>query len=210
MENKAIIKGDNETGFLKNITKPRCYTLADELLENLKELRDNPEKHKEFFDLYIFSDDESYRTTLSQKLTEGKSKNYNYDNKNVPNRPESPPPLKTSNAIPFDPESVLNHFTEGLASIKPKEINDIKQKKKFLVGLQCGGLMESPEIYYTDKEVIEAYSKKEAVEIYNKKHNCSYFYGHCFGEVKGKKKKVEVDLDDMLDDCRYNSIIRSN
>jgi hypothetical protein len=43
--------------------------------------------------------------------------------------------------------------------------------------------MESPEIYYTDGQLIEAENKKQAVEIYNKKNNCSYFYGDVVAEL---------------------------
>ena len=67
--------------------------------------------------------------------------------------------------------------------------------KKYIVALQCGGLMEDPHIRYEDKEIIEANSRKEAESIYNKKHHCSFFYAHCLGEVKGKK--VTVDVEDL-------------
>lgn len=64
--------------------------------------------------------------------------------------------------------------------------------RKFIVGLQCGGLMEDPKIRYEDKEIIEANSPEEAEEIYNKKHNCSFFYAYCLGEKIGKKVSVNV------------------
>ena len=64
---------------------------------------------------------------------------------------------------------------------------------KYLVALQEGGLMEDPEIRYTNKQVIEAASPRQAEEIYNKKNNCSYFYAHCLGKVKGKKITINVE-----------------
>lgn len=48
---------------------------------------------------------------------------------------------------------------------------------KYIVGLLCGGLMESPGLYHSDGQIIEAENKKEAEEIYNSKNNCSFFYG---------------------------------
>ena len=53
---------------------------------------------------------------------------------------------------------------------------------KYLVALCSGGIMENPEITYSDFEVIDADSIEEAVEKYNKKNNCSYFYGTCVAE----------------------------
>jgi hypothetical protein len=58
---------------------------------------------------------------------------------------------------------------------------------KYLVALQTGGLMEDPEIRYSDHQTIEAESKQDAQQLYNKKNKCSYFYGCCLlGWEKGK------------------------
>lgn len=78
-----------------------------------------------------------------------------------------------------------------------------KRTKKYLVALSEGGLMEQPELNYSDFEVIEANSRNEAVEIYNKKNNCSYFYGTCMAEkINGKinviNKAVSYDKVEIL------------
>lgn len=53
---------------------------------------------------------------------------------------------------------------------------------KYLVCTRCGGLMESPEIYFSGpSNIIEADSEEEARKIYDKKNNCSYFYGSVLG-----------------------------
>ena len=50
-------------------------------------------------------------------------------------------------------------------------------KYEYLVALRCGGLMESPEIYYKDYQIIRADSIEEARDKYNELNSCSYFYG---------------------------------
>lgn len=50
----------NIKGFLRNICQRGTEELQEEFLDNLKELRDHPEKHREFFDLYIFDDHKEY------------------------------------------------------------------------------------------------------------------------------------------------------
>jgi len=57
--------------------------------------------------------------------------------------------------------------------------------KKYLVALCVGGIMEDPEISYTEYEIIEAQNGKEAVAIYNKKNNCKFYYG-CLMATKTK------------------------
>ncbi len=54
---------------------------------------------------------------------------------------------------------------------------DTQGVHSYLVALRCGGLMEDPEVYYRDYQVIRADSKDEAIEKYNKLNDCSYFYG---------------------------------
>jgi len=48
---------------------------------------------------------------------------------------------------------------------------------KYVVALSTGGLMESPEMYCEDFQIIEAESGEQASKIYNEKNNCDYFYG---------------------------------
>ena len=55
----------NIVGFMRNISRPGTEELQQELLDNLKELRDHPEKHGEFFDLYLFRDDNEWRAAKS-------------------------------------------------------------------------------------------------------------------------------------------------
>jgi hypothetical protein len=50
---------------------------------------------------------------------------------------------------------------------------------RYIVALQTGGLMEDPEVRYSEVEVVEAESPQHAEEIYNKKHKCNFFYGVC-------------------------------
>jgi hypothetical protein len=51
----------NINGFMRNISRQGTEELQQEFLDNLKELRDRPEKHGEFFDLYLFRDDKEWR-----------------------------------------------------------------------------------------------------------------------------------------------------
>jgi hypothetical protein len=43
--------------------------------------------------------------------------------------------------------------------------------------MECGGIMEDPDIHYEKYQLIRAESAKEAVEKYNKLNNCNYYYG---------------------------------
>jgi hypothetical protein len=63
----------NLNGFMRNITIPQYKEMVVEFLSNVKELRDNPSKHNEFFDLYVFSDDKEYRAAKEQKTTDNRS-----------------------------------------------------------------------------------------------------------------------------------------
>lgn len=54
--------------------------------------------------------------------------------------------------------------------------------KKYIVGLNTGGLMECPEITYQRFQVIEAETPKEAEDKYNEINNCNYFYGRTICE----------------------------
>ena len=69
---------------------------------------------------------------------------------------------------------------------------------KYLIALGVGGIMEMPEITYSDFQIIEAETENEAVKKYNKINNCSFFYGTCLAEkVNGKinvlNKKVSYE-----------------
>lgn len=54
---------------------------------------------------------------------------------------------------------------------------DTKGLYSYVVALKCGGIMEDPEIYYTNYQLIKADSEEEAYEKYNKINNCSFYYG---------------------------------
>ncbi len=53
----------------------------------------------------------------------------------------------------------------------------------FVVALECGGIMEDPDFYYKDRQVIYAHNAQEACEIYNDRNNCNYYYGKVIGVV---------------------------
>lgn len=52
-----------------------------------------------------------------------------------------------------------------------------KGKNKYLVALQCGGLMEDPEFHLENYQVICADSEEEAVKKYNEINQCNFYYG---------------------------------
>lgn len=53
------------SGLLRNAARDPGYKYSlGELCEHLKLLRDQPERHSEFFALYVFSDDSEYRAKL--------------------------------------------------------------------------------------------------------------------------------------------------
>lgn len=54
----------------------------------------------------------------------------------------------------------------------------------YIVALCCGGLMEEPEIYYVDHQIIRAASEDEARRKYNELNHCSYFYGQVLGLIE--------------------------
>ena len=75
---------------------------------------------------------------------------------------------------------------------------------KYLVALSTGGLMESPEMYYENFQIIEASSEDEAREIYNRENNCAFYYGAVLGEYTDKlswligHRPIEQDVVDEL------------
>ena len=53
------------SGLLRNAARDPGYKYSlGELCEHLQMLRDQPERHSEFFALYVFSDDSEYRAKL--------------------------------------------------------------------------------------------------------------------------------------------------
>ena len=60
----------NITGFMRNMLRPNCREMVAEFLGHLKELRNEPAKHGEFFDLYVFGDDAEYRNSKSKESPE--------------------------------------------------------------------------------------------------------------------------------------------
>jgi len=55
------------SGLCRNAAHSSGYKFAlMELCEHLKQLRDQPERHSEFFELYVFSDDAEYRAKLAE------------------------------------------------------------------------------------------------------------------------------------------------
>lgn len=54
---------------------------------------------------------------------------------------------------------------------------------KYIVALRTGGLMEDPEISYTNYWVISAENPHMAEEIYNNRNNCSFYYGVTLKEI---------------------------
>ena len=60
---------------------------------------------------------------------------------------------------------------------------DTTGEHSYLVGTLCGGLMECPDRYITDHQVIKADTKDEARDKYNKINKCSFYYGHVIGQI---------------------------
>lgn len=57
------------------------------------------------------------------------------------------------------------------------ENTDTVGSQSYIVAMECGGVMEDPDIHYEKYQLIRAESEKEAVEKYNKLNNCNYYYG---------------------------------
>ncbi len=53
---------------------------------------------------------------------------------------------------------------------------DTKGKYDYLVACLCGGLMEHPDFYYMDYQIIHADNEEEARVKYNELNTCDYFY----------------------------------
>lgn len=67
-----------------------------------------------------------------------------------------------------------------IAEVDAEETNT-EGTNTYLVALECGGIMEDPEVHYHNYQIIRADSENEAVEKYNKINKCNYFYGHVMG-----------------------------
>ena len=51
-------------------------------------------------------------------------------------------------------------------------------KHSYVVALLCGGLMEDPELYYEQYQIIHADSEGEALEKYKELNGQQYYYPH--------------------------------
>ena len=69
-----------------------------------------------------------------------------------------------------------------LTTVEAKETDTIGSKR-YLVATRCGGIMEDPEIHYTNYQIINANSEKEAVSKYNDINDCSFYYGEVIKEL---------------------------
>lgn len=47
----------------------------------------------------------------------------------------------------------------------------------YLVAQLCGGIMEDPDLYYSNYQIINANSACEARKKYNEINDCEYYYG---------------------------------
>lgn len=70
-------------------------------------------------------------------------------------------------------ESVNEYILKAVSN----RISEETAKHTYLVATQEGGIMEDPQIRYTNQQVIKANSKEEAAQKYNAINNCSYYYG---------------------------------
>lgn len=54
----------------------------------------------------------------------------------------------------------------------------------YIVALLCGGVMEDPELYYREYQLIRADSAEEARRYYNFINDCTYYYGSVVCQVE--------------------------
>jgi len=77
----------------------------------------------------------------------------------------------------------------------------LTQKRRFVVGLGVGGLMECPETSIDAPiEVIEATTYYEALDIYNAKHKCYFFFAHVAAEIDDDLRPVNIHRDAKMGD----------
>jgi hypothetical protein len=53
-------------GFMRNISRNGINPVVQEFIDNLRELRDHPERHGAFFGLYVFRDDDEWKRRAAQ------------------------------------------------------------------------------------------------------------------------------------------------
>ena len=56
-------------------------------------------------------------------------------------------------------------------------------RNAYVVALRSGGLMEDPEVYYSDYQIIRADTEYEAKKKYDELNHCEFFYGEVLGKV---------------------------
>ena len=89
-----------------------------------------------------------------------------------------------------------------LIEVKEVDAKETKTVGKFayLVALCCGGVMEDPDIHYTDYQIIRADSPKEAEDKYNLINNCSYYYGTVIRRIFSiNKRRQKINGKKVLD-----------
>lgn len=71
-----------------------------------------------------------------------------------------------NNRIAYDPYKAEN-----------AKLTDTKGRYVYLVATLIGGVMEHPDFYYENYQIIKADSEYEARKKYDQINNCSYYYG---------------------------------
>lgn len=57
-------------------------------------------------------------------------------------------------------------------------------KHRYLVAQLCGGIMEDPDIYHRNFQIIRADSEIEAKSKYDEINNCRYYYGNVIRKIR--------------------------
>ena len=57
-------------------------------------------------------------------------------------------------------------------------------ENRYLVAQLCGGVMEDPDMYYRNFQIIRADSEIEAKSKYDEINNCQYYYGNVIRRLK--------------------------
>lgn len=81
---------------------------------------------------------------------------------------------------------------------------NIKETRRFVVGMAVGGIMECPEVHIEKPiEVIEATTPHEAEDIYNAKYKNYFFYGAVVADIDDKFNLTNIhgnlNLGDIYD-----------
>lgn len=61
---------------------------------------------------------------------------------------------------------------------------DTRGNKSYVVALLCGGVMEDPELYYENYQIIHADSESEALEKYEKINGQQYYKPYILQIIK--------------------------